>query len=161
MCGKFFPGGGSFFLGGYILKLAFSYDKALPCIVQEALNCSLTLERLVGHICPMFYSCIYYNNITKNHILISANFSLDNCVHITKKTLCNSSSLSRIWQLYSVKFRICGVVELLSKYQLKIIYYCKLYSIVSQPFFSLLFNFSGGGGQAQKIAEKMIFSTKK
>ena len=28
-------------------------------------------------------------------------------------------------------------------------------------FFFLLFNFSWGGGPAQKIAEKMIFSTKK
>ena len=27
--------------------------------------------------------------------------------------------------------------------------------------FFLLFNFSGGGGPAQKIAEKIIFSTKK
>ena len=30
-----------------------------------------------------------------------------------------------------------------------------------KAFFFLLFNFSGGGGQAQKIAEQMIFSTKK
>ena len=30
----------------------------------------------------------------------------------------------------------------------------------SESFF-FLFNFSGGGGPAQKIAEKMIFSTKK
>ena len=30
-----------------------------------------------------------------------------------------------------------------------------------KPLFFLLFNFPGGGGPAQKIAEKMIFSTKK
>ena len=31
----------------------------------------LTLERPEGYICPVFYSGIYYINITKNHILIS------------------------------------------------------------------------------------------
>ena len=30
-----------FILEGYILKLALSHDKALPCIFQGALNCSL------------------------------------------------------------------------------------------------------------------------
>ena len=32
----FFGGG-----GGYILKLAFSHDEVLSCILQNALNCSL------------------------------------------------------------------------------------------------------------------------
>ena len=45
-----FPGSGrliffleevQFILEGYILKLAFSHDKALPCILQDELNCSL------------------------------------------------------------------------------------------------------------------------
>ena len=47
-------------------------------------------------------------------------------------------SLSRIWQLYSVMFRICGImgyfdktkILIKSKYRLKKIYYCELYSIV-------------------------------
>ena len=42
-------GGKTFFLEiipffggeGYILKLAFSHDKVLLCILQDALNCSL------------------------------------------------------------------------------------------------------------------------
>ena len=49
-------------------------------------------------------------------------------------------SLSRIWQFYSINFRICGIVELWGistklRYLLKVIsdekiYYCELYSIV-------------------------------
>ena len=35
---QFFFGGGG---GGYILKLAFSHDEVLSCILQNALNCSL------------------------------------------------------------------------------------------------------------------------
>ena len=46
---KFFPGGGSvFFFGGggrYILKLAFSHDKVLPCILKNAQNCSSKKNR--------------------------------------------------------------------------------------------------------------------
>ena len=39
---NFFSGGNFFFLGGgYILKLAFSHDEVLSCIIQNALNCSL------------------------------------------------------------------------------------------------------------------------
>ena len=43
-------------------------------------------------------------------------------------------SLSRIWQFYSINFRICGIVELWGistklRYLLKI-YYCELYSVV-------------------------------
>ena len=39
---KFFSRGGSIFWGGeYILKLAFSYDKVLSCILQDALIRSL------------------------------------------------------------------------------------------------------------------------
>ena len=34
----------------------------------------LTPERPMGQICPIFYSCIYYINISKNHILISRQF---------------------------------------------------------------------------------------
>ena len=30
-----------FILEGYILKLAFSHGKALPCTLQDELNCSL------------------------------------------------------------------------------------------------------------------------
>ena len=44
---KFFSGGGSiFFLGGgeYFLKFAFSYDKVLPCILQDGTN--LKFKRL-------------------------------------------------------------------------------------------------------------------
>ena len=39
----FFSGDNSVFFGGegYILKLAFSHDKVLSCILQNALNCSL------------------------------------------------------------------------------------------------------------------------
>ena len=39
----FYSGGGSVFLGGYILKLAFSHDEALPYVglLQDALNCNL------------------------------------------------------------------------------------------------------------------------
>ena len=40
--GNFFSGDNSVFLGeGYILKLAFSHDKVLLCILQNALNCGL------------------------------------------------------------------------------------------------------------------------
>ena len=40
--GNFFSGDNSFFEGeGYILKLAFSHDKVLLCILQNALNCGL------------------------------------------------------------------------------------------------------------------------
>ena len=38
---KFFLDELSFFFGGYILKLAFSHDKALPCILQDTPNGSL------------------------------------------------------------------------------------------------------------------------
>ena len=43
MGGQFFSGGNSVFFwgGGYILKLAFSHDEVLSCILQNALNCSL------------------------------------------------------------------------------------------------------------------------
>ena len=40
--GNFFSGDNSVFWGeGYMLKLAFSHDKVLLCILQNALNCSL------------------------------------------------------------------------------------------------------------------------
>ena len=52
-CSRFFrwwPGGGGDFISGdnsvfwregYILKLVFSHDEVLSCILQNALNCSL------------------------------------------------------------------------------------------------------------------------
>ena len=40
----------------------------------HSLNVYLTPERPMGHICPMFISCIYYMNITKKTILNSHQF---------------------------------------------------------------------------------------
>ena len=66
-----------------------------------------TLERPMGHICPMFFSCIYSINITKIFFLTLGSFA-----HITEKNMQFILSLSRIWQFYSINFRICGIVEL-------------------------------------------------
>ena len=41
---------------------------------QDAGGNKLTPERPMGHICPMFFSCICYMNITKKTILNSRQF---------------------------------------------------------------------------------------
>ena len=50
-----------------------------------------TLERHMGHICSMFFSCIYSINITKKN-----NFTLGSFAHITEKNMQFILSLSRI-----------------------------------------------------------------
>ena len=47
---------------------------------------TLTRERPMGHICPMFFSCTCYINITKKNILNSRKFYyIGSFVHRTKK----------------------------------------------------------------------------
>ena len=58
---------------------------------SEHYNCINHFLRPLGHICPMFFSCICYTNITKKIFQSPANFTLSSFVHITKKKLCNSS----------------------------------------------------------------------
>ena len=42
--------------------------------IWKTITETLTQKRPVEHICPMIYFCIYYINITKNHILVSRQF---------------------------------------------------------------------------------------
>ena len=91
-----------------ILKKIVSFDAFLFISGSDFV---LTPERPEGHICHMFFPLHLLHYITKNHTLISRNFSLGSFVHITKKILRNPSilcllfgnsiqSTSELWSCY-------------------------------------------------------------
>ena len=59
---------------GYIVLPTITLPTKLSDNIDIIFTSSLTHERPMGHICPMFFSCICYINITKKPILNSRTF---------------------------------------------------------------------------------------